>query len=57
MKMGRASNAAGLTQVVVVTADPAFEASVRATFGASEQIALRVAEMGEEIRATSPASR
>src|SRR5258708_28560882 len=42
MKMGRASSAAGLTQVVVVTADPAFEESVRATFGASEQIALRV---------------
>jgi pilus assembly protein CpaE len=42
MKMGRASSEAGLTQVVVVTADPAFEESVRATFGASEQIALRV---------------
>ena len=40
--MGRASSEAGLTQVVVVTADPAFEESVRATFGASEQIALRV---------------
>jgi pilus assembly protein CpaE len=42
MKMGRASSAAGLTQVVVVTADPAFEELVRATFGASEQIALQV---------------
>jgi pilus assembly protein CpaE len=42
MKMGRASSAAGLTRVVVVTADPAFEELVRATFGASEQIALQV---------------
>jgi pilus assembly protein CpaE len=42
MKIGLASNEAGLTQVVVVTVDPEFEALVRATFGASEQIALRV---------------
>jgi len=42
MKMARTNSEAGLTQVVVVTADPAFEELVRATFGASEQIALRV---------------
>jgi pilus assembly protein CpaE len=42
MKIARTNNEAGLTQVVVVTADAGFEALVRATFGASEQIALRV---------------
>jgi pilus assembly protein CpaE len=42
MKFGLTSDAAAPTQVVVVTADPGFEALVRATFGASEQIALRV---------------
>src|SRR5258708_15912892 len=42
MKMARTNSEAGLTQVVVVTADPAFEELVRATFGASEQIALLV---------------
>jgi pilus assembly protein CpaE len=42
MKIGSTSSETGPTQVVVVTADPAFEAQVRATFGASEQIALRV---------------
>ena len=42
MKIARTNNAAGLTQVVVVTADSGFEQLVRTTFGASEQIALRV---------------
>jgi pilus assembly protein CpaE len=42
MKIGRASNEAGRTQVVVVTADPGFEELVRSTFGASPQIELRV---------------
>jgi pilus assembly protein CpaE len=42
MKIGSTSNEAGATQVVVVTADSEFEALVRATFGASAQIALRV---------------
>jgi pilus assembly protein CpaE len=42
MKIARTNSEAGLTQVVVVTADPEFEAQVRATFGTSEQIALRV---------------
>jgi pilus assembly protein CpaE len=42
MKIGRASSEAGVTQVVVVTADPAFEEMARTTFGASRQIALTV---------------
>ena len=42
MKIGRANNEAGVTQVVVVTADPAFEEMARTTFGASRQIALTV---------------
>jgi pilus assembly protein CpaE len=42
MKIARTNNAADLTQVVVVTADSGFEQLVRTTFGASEQIALRV---------------
>jgi pilus assembly protein CpaE len=42
MKIGRTGSEAGQTQVVVVTADPAFEAQVRSTFGASGQIALQV---------------
>jgi pilus assembly protein CpaE len=42
MKIGRTSNEAGQTQVVVVTADPDFEALARSTFGASDQIALRI---------------
>jgi pilus assembly protein CpaE len=42
MKIGRTSNEAGQTQVVVVTADPDFEALVRSTFGASDQITLRI---------------
>jgi len=42
MKIGRASNEAGETEVVVVTADPEFAELARSTFGASPQIALRV---------------
>jgi pilus assembly protein CpaE len=42
MKIGRASSEMGQTQVVVVTADSAFEALAKSTFGASQQIALRV---------------
>jgi pilus assembly protein CpaE len=42
MKIGRASNEAGGTEVVVVTADPGFAELARSTFGASPQITLRV---------------
>lgn len=42
MRIGRHGSAAGKTQVVVLTADAAFEAEVRATFGTSQQIALTV---------------
>jgi pilus assembly protein CpaE len=42
MKSARADNEGDRTRVVVVTADAGFEALVKATFGASEQIALRV---------------
>jgi pilus assembly protein CpaE len=42
MNSARADNEGGRTQVVVVTADAGFEALVKATFGVSEQIALRV---------------
>jgi pilus assembly protein CpaE len=42
MKMGLTNGESAPTQVVVVTADSAFGALVKATFGASEQIALRV---------------
>jgi pilus assembly protein CpaE len=42
MKIGRTSNEGAATRVVVVTADPGFEELVHSTFGASEQIALRV---------------
>jgi hypothetical protein len=42
MKIGRANSEAGTTRVIVVTADTGFEELVRATFGASEQIALSV---------------
>jgi pilus assembly protein CpaE len=42
MKMGLTNGESAPAQVVVVTADSAFEALVKATFGASEQIALRV---------------
>src|SRR5581483_3030628 len=42
MRIGRSSKANdSKTQVVVLTADAAFEEQVRSTFGASEQIALR----------------
>jgi len=42
MRIGRSNNPAGKTQVVVLTADAGFEEQVRLTFGASEQIVLRV---------------
>jgi pilus assembly protein CpaE len=42
MRIGRSGSAAGKTQVVVLTADSAFEEQVRATFGTSPQIALNV---------------
>jgi pilus assembly protein CpaE len=42
MRIGRHSSAAGKTQVVVLTADAAFAEEARATFGASQQIALTV---------------
>jgi pilus assembly protein CpaE len=42
MRVGRHGSAAGKTQVVVLTADAAFEEQVRATFGTSPQIALNV---------------
>src|SRR5215210_4659032 len=43
MRIGQQSSAAGKTQVVVLTADAAFEEQVRATFGgANQQIALTV---------------
>jgi pilus assembly protein CpaE len=42
MRIGRSGSAEGKTQVVVLTADPAFEEQTRATFGASPQIALNV---------------
>src|SRR5437588_9847815 len=40
--MARVSGTANRTSVVVLTADPAFEQSLRATFGASGQIELRL---------------
>jgi pilus assembly protein CpaE len=42
MRAGRSSAQATQAKVVVLTADPAFEASVRSTFSASPQIALDV---------------
>jgi pilus assembly protein CpaE len=42
MRIGRQQSAAGKTQVVVLTADAAFEEQARAAFGASLQIALTV---------------
>ena len=42
MRIGRPNSAAGKTQVVVLTADAGFEEQARQTFGASDQIALRV---------------
>jgi len=44
MDISRTSSEAPRTQVVVVTADAAFGALARATFGASDQIALRLIE-------------
>src|SRR5947209_9762416 len=43
MRMGRTNSSARATQVVVLTADKDFEAQARQTFGASDQIGLRVA--------------
>jgi pilus assembly protein CpaE len=42
MRIERHGSVAGKTQVVVLTADAAFEQQVRATFGTSPQIALNV---------------
>jgi pilus assembly protein CpaE len=42
MRIGRSTSAAGKTQVVVLTADYGFEAQARQTFGASDQIVLRM---------------
>jgi pilus assembly protein CpaE len=42
MRTGQADNKAGMTAVVVVTADAAFETMARTTFTASAQIELRV---------------
>jgi pilus assembly protein CpaE len=42
MRIGRTGSTAGKTHVVVLTADAAFEAQVRAMFGTSPQIALNV---------------
>ena len=42
MRMGRPNSPVSKTQVVVLTADAGFEEQVRATFGASDQIALRL---------------
>jgi pilus assembly protein CpaE len=42
MRIGRSSNPNNKTQVVVLTADATFGEQARLTFGASEQIALRV---------------
>ena len=42
MRIGRPNSPADKTQVVVLTADAGFERQARQTFGASDQIALRV---------------
>ena len=42
MNSGRTSGETQQTQVVVVTADAAFGELARATFGSSDQIALRL---------------
>jgi pilus assembly protein CpaE len=42
MRNGRPDSPTGKTEVVVLTADAAFETQARATFGASDRIALRV---------------
>jgi pilus assembly protein CpaE len=60
MTLGRPIGAASKMQVVVVTADPAFEEMVRATFGTSQQITLAVmsgtlAEVGPDIDAAAAA--
>ncbi len=46
MRMAKSSNAANKTVVAALTADPAFEQSLRATFGASGAIELRVVVRG-----------
>jgi pilus assembly protein CpaE len=42
MRIGRSNTAASKTQVVVLTADSAFDEQTRATFGVSDQIMLRL---------------
>jgi pilus assembly protein CpaE len=42
MRIGRTNTASGKTQVVVLTADAGFEEQARQTFGASDQIVLKV---------------
>ncbi len=42
MRIERSGSAVGKTQVVMLTADPAFEEQARTTFGASPQITLNV---------------
>src|SRR5438270_2838598 len=42
MRMSRSSSSVAKTEVVVLTADKSFEAQTRETFGASDQIVLRV---------------
>src|SRR5438105_5052077 len=42
MRIGRSNSQTSKTQVVVLTADGGFEAQARQTFGASDQIGLRV---------------
>jgi pilus assembly protein CpaE len=42
MRIERSGSAGGKTQVVVLTADPAFEEQASTTFGASSQVALTV---------------
>ena len=43
MRISRPNSPTGRTEVVVLTADKNFDAQARQTFGASDQIALRVA--------------
>src|ERR1700754_4274508 len=42
MRIERSGSAVGKTQVVVLTADPAFEEQARTTFGAGSNVALSV---------------
>lgn len=42
MKIGRSNSPAGKTQIAVLTSDASFEELARTTFGASEQIALKL---------------